>query len=164
MKHVPARIDPTEHWPVAGSQTPASWQKSAGGHVTGSPLTQVPAPSQASDSVQELLSLQAVPFGFGTFATQTPAWQTSWAQALTAPHSVPSGWLTATQPPVFGSHATLTWQTVGAGHSTGAPPQTPAEQASPVVQGLPSSQARPSAAFGLEHVPVAGSHVPAAWH
>src|SRR5438093_472252 len=44
------------------------------------------------------------------------------------------------------------------------PVHTPAWQVSVRVQALPSSQAAPSGFAGLEHVPVAGSHEPAAWH
>src|SRR3989442_896165 len=42
--------------------------------------------------------------------------------------------------------------------------QLPAWQVSVCVQASPSLQAPPSAAFGLEHVPLAGSQVPASWH
>src|SRR3990170_1782034 len=45
-----------------------------------------------------------------------------------------------------------------------APPQVPAVQVSPKVQVLPSVHAVPSARLGLEHMPVAVSHVPASWH
>jgi len=40
----------------------------------------------------------------------------------------------------------------------------PAWQASDCVHRLPSSHADPLAFAGFEHVPVAGSHVPVAWH
>jgi hypothetical protein len=40
------------------------------------------------------------------------------------------------------------------------PPQTPAVHVSFIVHALPSLQVVPSVAFGLEHVPVCGSHVP----
>jgi hypothetical protein len=49
--------------------------------------------------------------------------------------------------------------------TTGLPPtHTPDWQVSVWVQALPSLQAVPSALDGLEHVPVAGSQVPATWH
>src|SRR5438034_116185 len=51
-------------------------------------------------------------------------------------------------------------------HTTGLPPtQVPFWQESVCVQALPSLQAVPLAFGGLvEHVPVAGSQVPASWH
>jgi hypothetical protein len=49
-------------------------------------------------------------------------------------------------------------------HVTAVPVQTPAWQLSLVVQALPSLQLVPLAAFGFEHIPVAGLHVPATWH
>ena len=45
-----------------------------------------------------------------------------------------------------------------------APKQTPPWQVSPPVAGSPSSQTVLSATFGFEHVPLAVSHRPAAWH
>jgi len=44
------------------------------------------------------------------------------------------------------------------------PAQTPAWQASLCVQAFPSLHAVPLAFAGLEQAPVAGLHVPAAWH
>ena len=44
------------------------------------------------------------------------------------------------------------------------PAQTPPVQTSVVVLGLPSSHVVPFVAFGFEHTPVAGLHVPATWH
>lgn len=50
-------------------------------------------------------------------------------------------------------------------HVTGlAPMQVPAWQVSICVQAFPSSQTAPSCLVGLEHVPEAGSQVPALWH
>ena len=40
----------------------------------------------------------------------------------------------------------------------------PAWHVSVCVQALPSLQSVPFGTFGFEHVPVAGSHVPATWH
>ena len=40
----------------------------------------------------------------------------------------------------------------------------PAWQLSACVQAFPSSQVLPSGRAGLEHIPVAGLHVPASWH
>ena len=42
--------------------------------------------------------------------------------------------------------------------------QVPLSHASLWVQAFPSVHAVPSGTGGFEHVPVAGSHVPAAWH
>src|SRR2546428_162542 len=50
-------------------------------------------------------------------------------------------------------------------HATGlAPTQMPAWQVSVCVQALLSSQLLPSGRAGLLQAPVAGLHVPAAWH
>jgi len=49
-------------------------------------------------------------------------------------------------------------------HASGVPAQTPAAQASPVEHGLRSSHVVPSGRAGLEQAPVAGLHVPGAWH
>jgi hypothetical protein len=46
----------------------------------------------------------------------------------------------------------------------GVPPQTPAVQTSPVVHMLASLHVVPLAAFGVEHNPVPGAHVPTVWH
>ena len=54
--------------------------------------------------------------------------------------------------------------TAFATHGAGSPTQLPAAQVSRTVQASPSSQAVPSGAGGFEHVPVARSHVPGAWH
>src|SRR2546430_17648017 len=43
-------------------------------------------------------------------------------------------------------------------------PQEPFWHVSPLVQASPSLQAAPFVLAGLEHVPVAGSQVPATWH
>ena len=55
--------------PSAGSQTPATWQASAG-QVWNGPAAQMPA-WQVSPTVQALLSLHGVPFAFST-ALQRP--------------------------------------------------------------------------------------------
>jgi hypothetical protein len=44
------------------------------------------------------------------------------------------------------------------------PLHTPSLHASVRVQSEPSSQGDPVARFGLLHVPLVGSHVPASWH
>src|SRR3989442_1614318 len=67
--------------------------------------------------------------------------------------------------PVEGSQVPTVWPWSAAVQVTGLPPvQTPAWQVSVWVQASLSSHAVPSAALGFEHVPVAGSQVPAVWH
>jgi len=69
------------------------------------------------------------------------------------------------QAPDAGSHVPATWHSSSAAQTVAVPPaQTPPRHVSPVVQASPSSQAVPSVWSGLEQSPVAGSHVPAAWH
>jgi hypothetical protein len=85
-------------------------------------------------------------------------------QALPSLHEVPSGAFGFEHIPVAGLHVPTTWHESLAVQVTGLPPQTPAWQLSLVVQALPSLQLVPLAAFGFEHIPVAGLHVPATWH
>src|SRR5206468_57888 len=67
--------------------------------------------------------------------------------------------------PVVGLHAPATWHWSAAEHWTGLlPVQVPLWHVSVCVQALGSLHAVPSLAFGLEHVPVVGLHVPATWH
>jgi hypothetical protein len=90
----------------------------------------------ASDSVQALPSLQAVPFGLAGFE----------------------------QRPVAGAHVPASWQESLAGHATEFDPvHTPFWHASDCVQAFPSLQAAPFAFVGFEQTPVAGAHVPASW-
>src|SRR5262249_36889905 len=57
------------------------------------------------------------------------------------------------------------WHWSAATQMTGfVPTQAPAWQASVCVHASWSSQPVPSALFGFEQVPLAGSHVPASWH
>jgi hypothetical protein len=67
--------------------------------------------------------------------------------------------------PVEGLQVPAAWHGSSAVHTTGLEPvQAPLWQVSVSVHASPSSQAVPSAALGFEHVPVDGSHTPAAWH
>src|SRR5437867_1040292 len=69
------------------------------------------------------------------------------------------------QVPLAGSQVPASWHWSRAEQVTGfAPVQTPAWQVSVWVQALPSMHDTPSALFGFEQVPVAGSQVPASWH
>src|SRR5438093_1071062 len=177
--------------PVAGLQAPAVWHWSAAVHTTGLAPTQAPA-AQVSVCVQALPSSHGAPLSLAGLlqapdaGLQTPAvWHWSAAvhttgfvpaqmpasqasvcvQALPSSHGAPSslaGWL---QTPVAGLQvpAVLHWS--AAVHTTGfAPTQAPAAQVSVCVQASPSSQGVPSSCAGSEQVPVAGLHVPAAWH
>jgi hypothetical protein len=66
------------------------------------------------------------------------------------------------QAPVAGLHAPETWHWSDAVQVTGfAPAQMPAWHVSVRVQAFPSLQAVPFSAFGFEHAPVVGLHVPA---
>src|SRR5439155_4177291 len=57
------------------------------------------------------------------------------------------------------------WHWSEAVQTTGLPPaQIPLWQVSVCVHALPSLQAVPLAFAGFEHVPAAGSQVPATWH
>jgi hypothetical protein len=121
-----------EQMPVAGSQTPASWQLSRAVQMTGSPPTQIPA-LQVSLRVQASRSSQIAPvFGVWTQPLpgshessvhgspssqpgpgpplQTPAWQVS-AVVHTEPSSqaVPSGLVGFEQWPVPGSQVPASW-------------------------------------------------------
>jgi hypothetical protein len=80
-------------------------------------------------------------------------------------HAVPSGAAGLLHAPVVGSHVPATWQASLAVQVTALDPvQVPLAHANEVKQGLPPVQAVPSDAVGFEQAPVAGSHVPAAWH
>jgi hypothetical protein len=95
-----------------------------------------------------------------------PATQVSiCVHALASLHVVPSGRGGFEHAPVAGSQLPATWHWSSAVHVTGVPPvHTPAWQVSDMVHGLPSLQTVPLGAFGLEHVPVFGSQMPATWH
>src|SRR5438874_1528747 len=133
---VPSGLAGLLHTPDAGLQVPAVWHWSAAVHTTGSAPTQVPA-WPASVRVQALPSSQLVPSGL--------------AGLLQAPDA--------------GLQVPAVWHWSAAVHTTGfAPTQAPAWQVSVCVPASPSSQAVPSSCAGSEQVPVAGLHVPAAWH
>jgi hypothetical protein len=62
-------------------------------------------------------------------------------------------------------HVPAAWHWSDAVHVTGLPPvHVPDWHVSVCVQRLPSLQLVPFATAGFEQVPVAGLHVPAAWH
>jgi hypothetical protein len=83
-------------------------------------------------------------------------------QALPSLHAAPSDLSVTVQPPLP-SHTELAWQSV-AEHVYAMPPHTPPLHVSARVQALPSLHDVPSASAGVVHAPVAGLHVPAAWH
>src|SRR2546428_429226 len=97
---------------------------------------------------------------------QVPAWQESdWVQASPSVQVLPFGLWGLEQLPLAGSQVPATWHCPSAAQTTGfAPTQAPAWQVSVCVQPSPSLQVEPSALFGLEQVPVAGSQVPTSWH
>jgi hypothetical protein len=88
-----------------------------------------------------------------------------WVQALPSLQAVPLGKAGLEQVPVAGLQVPTPWHWSLAVQTTGFDPvQTPAWQVSFCVQALPSLQAVPLGKAGLEHMPVAGLQVPAAWH
>jgi hypothetical protein len=180
-----------EQAPVAGAQTPAPWQASAGGgHMTGFVPVHTPA-MQVSVCVQRSLSLQAWPSGAAGFehmpvvglqvpavwhwssgmhttgapAVQTPLWQASpIVQLVPALHAVPFAFGTLEQVPFAGLHVLGWWHWSAMGQTTGlVPVQTPAMQTSVCVQRLLSLQVVPSGSAGFEQ-PEAGLQTPALWH
>ena len=102
----------------------------------------------------------------GLSPVHTPPWQVSvWVQASRSSHAVPSGLAGFEHWPVPGSQVPTAWHWSAAAHTTGwLPAHTPLSQVSVWVQALPSLQAVPSGLVGLEHWPVATSHVPVVWH
>src|SRR5437667_448702 len=102
----------------------------------------------------------------GVVPSQSPAWQLSVrVYVLPSSHGAPSSLAGLVQTPDAGLQTPAVWHWSAAVHTTGFPPtQAPASQVSVCVQALPSSQRVPSSCGGSEQVPVAGLHVPAAWH
>src|SRR5689334_18025401 len=85
--------------------------------------------------------------------------------ALLSLHSVPSAFFGFEHIPVAGSHVPALWHVSEAMQTLVVPSwHMPFRQLSPVVHALLSLHSVPSAFFGFEHIPVAGSHVPALWH
>src|SRR5439155_1657492 len=86
-------------------------------------------------------------------------------QALPSLQVAPSGFAGLEHVPVAGSQVPAAWHWSDGARTTGVVPvHAPARQVSVRVQAVPSWQAAPSGFAGLEHVPVAGSQVPATWH
>ena len=189
---VPSGFATVTHAPVVGLHVPARWQESAaGGQTTGVPATQDPL-WQTSPLVQELLSLQATPFGAAGFEqvpsvglqapawwhwseaaqtlgeppVQAPAWQVSTVvQALPSLQVVPFAAVGFEHAPVLLLQVPGVWQTSGALQRTGVPMvQMPPTQMSLWVHALLSLQVTPSGEFGFEQTPVAGAQTPATWH
>src|SRR5206468_729296 len=122
--------------------------------------------THASSLVHELPSSQRVPSGSAVPPVHTPAWHVSAVvHALPSLHAVPSGLAGLEHVPVAGSHVPASWHWSWAVQVTGLlPVQVPLSHVSLWVQAFPSVHAVPSAFVGFEHIPVAGSHVPASWH
>src|SRR5437667_157357 len=102
----------------------------------------------------------------GLEPVQIPDWQVSlWVHALPSLQLVPSAAFGFEHVPVAVLQVPATWHWSLAVQLTGFEPlPIPDSQVSLWVQALPSLQLVPSAAFGFEQAPVAGSQVPATWH
>jgi hypothetical protein len=134
-EHVDVLLTLAGH-PVDGSHTPSSVHGLLSSQITRLDPTHTP-PEHVSVCVQRFPSLQVEPLAlFGFEQTPVPVLQ------------VPTSW-----------HWSLAVQTTGFD-----PVQIPDWHVSVWVQALPSVHAVPLAAFGFEHVPLAGLHVPATWH
>jgi hypothetical protein len=136
---VPLAFAEYVQFPDVGSHVPVPvWQVPAGGQVTALPAMHCPALLQVS-FVQALLSKShEVPFAFAEYV----------------------------QFPDVGSHVPVpVWQGPAGGQVLALLPlQAPAWHVSVCVHRFPSLQLLPSFTAGFEHVPLLGSHVPAAWH
>jgi hypothetical protein len=131
---VPSAFAGFEQAPVVGSHAPAAWHRSLAMQTTATPGAQWPAPSHVSLPLHELPSEHDAPAATGVCAAPVGE-QKSIVQGF------PSSALTVD--PL--AHA-------------------PPWHESPTVHGLPSVQVVPLGTAGLEHAPLAGSHVPATWH
>jgi len=95
----------------------------------------------------------------------TPLWQVSvWVQALPSSQVLSLAFAGFEHVPVAGSQVPAVWHWSEAVQTTALPVHTPLWQVSVCVHALPSLQVLPLAFAGFEHVPVAGSQVPAVWH
>ena len=112
------------------------------------PELHVPARWHGSEAVQVT----------GLLPVQAPPWQVSvCVHALPSLHAVPSVTVGLEQLPELGSHVPAAWHWSDAVQLTGLlPVQAPPWQVSVCVHALPSLHAVPSAAVGLEQVPVDG--------
>jgi hypothetical protein len=93
-------------------------------------------------------------------AVQVPLWHVPVVQFA------PSGFAGLEHAPVVESQAPASWHSSIAAHTTGfAPVQAPATQAYSPKQAsaVAGAQVVPSLRVAVEHLPVWGSHVPAAW-
>jgi len=135
LQAVPSGLPGLEHMPVAALQVPTSWHASSAVHV------------------------------MGLLPWQLPAWHVSvWVHASPSLQALPSAFCGLVHSPVPGLQVPTSWQLSVGGHVMAAPPtQVPAWQLSNGVQALPSLHALPSGLAGLEHMPVAGLHVPGSW-
>jgi hypothetical protein len=97
---------------------------------------------------------------------QVPFWQLSLCvHALPSLHDVPFAATGFEHVPLLGLHVPAVWHASLAVHVTGFDPvHVPFWQLSLWVHALPSLHDVPFAATGFEHVPLAGSQVPAVWH
>jgi hypothetical protein len=96
---------------------------------------------------------------------QTPVTHVSvCVQAFPSEHDVPSALVGFEHTPLVGSHVPTAWHWSLAVQVTAVPAQIPAAHWSAVVHAFPSLQAVPFGADGFVQAPVAGLHVPTAWH
>ena len=99
--------------------------------------------------------------------TQAPVPFMAVGSQLSAVHTMPSsqlGGVPETQSPVWKSQVSRPSQKWPLSQTLATPTQLPSLQASFRVQGLLSVHSVPSGFAGFEHVPFAGSQVPATWH
>jgi hypothetical protein len=156
-----ARFAPGTHTPVA-LHVPAPWQALPAEQAAPGVIAYVMAPVAGlhvpTVQMGPLLTLTAVP-------AHVPAVQTSpVVHAFPSLQAVPSGAVTFEQVPVLGLHVPATWHWSEGAHVTVVPAHAPLVHTSLVVHALPSLHVVPFVAVGLEHAPVLGLQVPAAWH
>jgi hypothetical protein len=123
LHDVPWGLGGFEQTPLAGLQTPTSWQMSSAWHTTGVPPIHAPLPLQVSAPLQ----------------------------ALPSPHEVPTGAGGFEQAPVAWSHVPATWQASDAVQVTGVPARhapLPLQVSLP-LQALPSPHDVPAGAGGF---------------
>src|SRR2546428_43507 len=191
LQALPLAFAGFEHVPVVGEQVPATWHWSEAVQTTGLPPVHTPL-WQVSVCVQALPSLQALPLVFagfehvpvageqvpatwhwseavgkrGVLRGRRPLWkETGCVQALPSLQALPLVFAGFEHVPVEEEQVPAAWHWSEAVQSMGLlPVHAPLWQVSVCVQALPSLQALPLAFAGFEHVPVAGSQVPAVWH
>jgi hypothetical protein len=188
---LPSALAGFEHKPVVGSHVPATWHESEAVQMTGFDPTHAPdrqafvcrhafVPAHAAPS--GLLGFEHLPVigshvparwhgsdalhTTGFDPTHVPAWQVFVCKHGLVPVQVaPSGFVGFEHFPVVGSHVPGVWHASEAAHTTGFDPtHEPAWQVFVCWHASAPVHVVPSAFVGFEHLPLVGSHVPAAWH